>query len=65
VNLASRLESATKEAHAELLSSDAAVQAARASGAALPALAEIGSIHVRGHEAPVVVHTLAAVPTSS
>lgn len=58
VNLASRLESATKDTHVELLVSDTAVQAARAAGASVPALKVHGTIAVRGHEA-VLVHTLA------
>jgi class 3 adenylate cyclase len=59
VNLASRLETATKDVAVELLISDATVQAALASGVTLPLLKVHGPIHVRGHEAPVVVHTSA------
>ncbi len=59
VNLASRLESATKDTEVETLISDAAVQAAQATGVKLPALQLHGPIHVRGHEGPIVVHTLA------
>jgi class 3 adenylate cyclase len=58
VNLASRLESATKDTHVELLVSDTAVQAARGAGVSMPALKVHGTIAVRGHEA-VLVHTLA------
>ena len=58
VNLASRLESATKDTHVELLVSDTAVQAARGAGVSVPALKVHGTIAVRGHEA-VLVHTLA------
>jgi adenylate cyclase len=59
VNLASRLETATKDVAVEMLISDAAVQAALSSGVALPILRVHGPIHVRGHEAPIVVHTSA------
>jgi len=59
VNLASRLETATKEVEVELLISDAAVQAALSCGVELPALKMYGPIHVRGHEAAIVVHTIA------
>jgi adenylate cyclase len=58
VNLASRLESATKDTHVELLVSDTAVRAAQAAGVSMPALKVHGTIAVRGHEA-VLVHTLA------
>jgi class 3 adenylate cyclase len=58
VNLASRLESATKDTHVELLVSDTAVRAAQAAGVSVPALKVHGTIAVRGHEA-VLVHTLA------
>ena len=59
VNLASRLETATKDVTVETLISDAAVQAALASGVTLPVLKVHGPIHVRGHEAPIVVYTIA------
>ncbi len=58
VNLASRLESATKDTQVELLVSDTAVRAAQAAGVPLPALKVHGTIAVRGH-AEVLVHTLA------
>jgi class 3 adenylate cyclase len=59
VNLASRLESATKEHAVDVLISSEAVAAAEASGEALPAVRALATIAVRGHERPVAVHTLA------
>lgn len=58
VNLGSRLESATKELGAELLVSRELLDAAEASGAALPALRPCGHITVKGREQPVEVFTL-------
>ena len=60
VNLASRLESATKDATLDVLISEAAAAAARGGGLELPALVSRGEIHLRGHEAPITVHTFVA-----
>jgi class 3 adenylate cyclase len=60
VNLASRLESATKDAVVDVLISEDARRAAQAVGPELPTLLPRGEIHLRGHEAPIVVHTLGA-----
>ena len=62
VNLASRLESATKDAAVDVLVSEDARQAAQGAGLELPQLLPRGEIHLRGHEAPIVVHTLFASP---
>ena len=59
VNLASRLETATKEHHVDALISSEAVRAAEAIGGELPALRMFATIEVRGHERPVTVYTLA------
>lgn len=59
VNLASRLESATKDAGVDILISGDAVAAAEAAGARLPALAPRGELVVRGREQPIAVVTLA------
>lgn len=60
VNLASRLESATKEQGVSVLVSEAAVEAARRapSGGALPQMTPVGTLTVRGREQPVRVYTL-------
>ena len=60
VNLASRLESATKDAVVDVLISEAALAAAQHAGPQLPPLAPRGEIHLRGHEAPITVHTFVA-----
>lgn len=57
VNVAARLESATKEQRVGVLISADAIAAAGA--APLPALREVGSITVKGREAPIAVSTLA------
>lgn len=62
VNLASRLESATKDAAVDVLVSEDARQAAQGVGLELPQLLPRGEIHLRGHEAPIVVHTFVASP---
>ena len=63
VNLASRMESATKTVGAPVLISAAALEAARASGADdLPALRRLGEIRVPDQEQPVEVYTLEAAP---
>lgn len=58
VNLASRLETATKEQKVDALISGEAVGAARMVGLRLPPLRALGTIEVRGHERPVEVFTL-------
>jgi adenylate cyclase len=58
VNLASRLETATKEQKVDVLVSSEAVRAAEAAGRALPGLRALATIEVRGHERPVTVYTL-------
>jgi len=58
VNLASRLESATKDHRVNVLISEEAVRAAETIGLRLPPLRELGAIEVRGHERPVMVYTL-------
>jgi class 3 adenylate cyclase len=60
VNLASRLESATKDAVVGVLISEDARQAAQGAGLELPTLLSRGEIHLRGHEAPITVHTFEA-----
>ncbi len=64
VNLASRLESATKTAGAQVLISADAVDAARqgASGEDLPPMRSLGEIQVPGREASLEVHTLDLEP---
>ncbi|MCA9636488.1 MAG: adenylate/guanylate cyclase domain-containing protein, partial [Myxococcales bacterium] len=62
VNLASRLESATKEEHVDVLISADAVAAAEeaaASGQTIPPLRRHGSLTVRGREQSLEVFTLA------
>jgi class 3 adenylate cyclase len=65
VNLASRLESATRDRGVTVLCSDAVVDAAHAAGPALP-LRALGTITVKGRAAGVVVYgaedEVAAVP---
>ena len=58
VNLASRLESATKDHSVNVLISEEAVRAAESVGLRLPPLRVLGAIEVRGHERPVNVYTL-------
>lgn len=58
VNLASRLESATKELGVSVIASDAVVQAAQASGLTLPPLESRGGLTVRGHVRPVEVFAI-------
>ena len=62
VNLASRLESATKESHVDILISRDAATAAQASGAELPPLVVHGTVAVRGRDQPIEVLTLAGPP---
>ncbi|MEW5851591.1 MAG: adenylate/guanylate cyclase domain-containing protein [Myxococcota bacterium] len=57
VNLASRLESMTKEQKVPVLISQALLDAA--AGAETPAVAPCGTVKVRGRETPVAVYTLA------
>lgn len=59
VNVAARLESATKEHQVEVLVSADAVAAAAADGASLPPLREVGTIQVKGRAAGIPVSTLA------
>jgi class 3 adenylate cyclase len=58
VNLASRLEAATKERGVEVLVSEDAVQAAWGARDDLPALEDAGELEVRGRSKPVQVLTL-------
>lgn len=58
VNLASRLEGATKELKLPVLLSADVVQAARASGGAIPALHSAGRLSVRGREGALEVFGL-------
>jgi class 3 adenylate cyclase len=58
VNLASRLETATKEQRVDALISGEAVRAAQTVGLRLPPVRPLGTIEVRGHERPVEVFTL-------
>ena len=60
VNLASRLESATKDHGVATLFSAEVVQAARASGQSFPEVAAKGRIHVKGRDAEIEVFTLAS-----
>jgi adenylate cyclase len=66
VNLASRLESSTKDLDAEVIASDEAVAAARAcaDGGGLPALEPAGALTVRGREAPLQVWVMRREPSS-
>jgi adenylate cyclase len=57
VNVAARLESATKEHKVEVLVSADAIAAA--GGAALPELRDVGTIQVKGRAAGIPVSTLA------
>lgn len=57
VNVASRLEAATKELAVDVLVSDECLRAAQAAGAPLPATRALGAVHVRGREAHLSVHT--------
>jgi adenylate cyclase len=59
VNLASRLEHATKEAGAEVLVSAEAAAAAAPFLANGPVLVPRGALAVRGHELPLQILTLA------
>ncbi len=63
VNLASRLEAATKELGAPVIASGALVALARASGEPLPPLRPAGTVTVRGRDAAVEVFAVGdAVP---
>ena len=55
VNLASRIESATKDHNVAVLMTGTVVDAAMRSGAALPPLKALGSIAIRGRQAPIEV----------
>ena len=59
VNLASRLESATKEQNVQVLVSSEALEAAREcpGDGKVPPMRRVGDITVRGHEEPIEVHT--------
>jgi adenylate cyclase len=59
VNLASRLESATKELGVDVLVSIDALRAAEATGADLPPTIARGAVTVRGREQPIDVVTFA------
>ena len=57
VNLASRLESATKEHGVPVLISKAAIDTAALSGARVPPMQPLGAITLRGRQAPIEVTT--------
>ena len=57
VNLASRLESATKEHGVPVLISKDAIDAAMRSGAQVPPMQPLGAISLRGRQAPIEVTT--------
>ena len=59
VNVASRLESATKTEHVPVLLSDAVVTQARLESSALPSLVAHGRVPIRGRAGDQLVHTLA------
>jgi len=65
VNVASRLEGATKDADVDVLISDATVQRAAAEGSRAPATVPVGRVPIRGRSGDQVVHTLAAGPPSA
>ncbi len=60
VNVASRLESATKTEGVPVLLSQAVVDEAMRHGSAIPNLVAHGSIDIRGRAAPLTVHTMEA-----
>ena len=58
MNLASRIEAATKDERVDVLVSADAVEAARRAGQPLPPLRRHGSLAVRGRDQPIDVFTL-------
>lgn len=59
VNVAARLESATKEQGATVLLSQAVVDALGATPEGVPALRKVGDVKAKGRDEPIAVHTFA------
>jgi class 3 adenylate cyclase len=65
VNLASRLETATKELSVDVVISEDAVKSAQNQGGQIPALRSCGTVSVKGRTEAVAVFTLEAGPDHS